>query len=70
MTRKGRAHLRLSWSGLPLYVNVEQFVTPQYAYVTVTAPNPHKGWRKGSSHVVPTWRLSEREAKHRRRWWR
>lgn len=61
--------LRVHNRAQPLYASVTQMVTREYACVMITAEHDVPGYRKGSQHVVPTWRLSVRRPRHRRRWW-
>lgn len=62
--------LRLSNVATPLYAEVISKVTSEYADITITVESGLPGWRKGSKHVVPVWRLSHRRPKHRHHhWW-
>lgn len=68
---KAPVALRLPHVVTPLYAEVTRMVTSEWADITITVESNVPGWRKGSKHVVPVWRLSHRRPQHRRRpWWR
>lgn len=62
--------VRVPWQAQPLYAQVTGMVTREYVDIVISAEHGIPGWPKGSRHVVPTWRVSTRQPRHKRRWWR